>query len=220
MAATRRSDHLRCPTAGSDAAGCRCGDGEGRGHHAPALRPRRQLRPVSRRDASTCRTARCTTPPGRYMCARVLRRALTRSRTWSAWCATSTRAACASTTATPSSRPASRCTCIGGHTMGLQVGARRDAARLGGARLRREPLLRQHGAGAAVPDRLSAWPTWWRATAAARAGRFAAHIIPGHDPLVLRALPAPSKALQGIVGAARLAVRASDWGYPNIALPP
>ena len=97
------------------------------------------------------------------------------------------------------SRPASRVHLIGGHTMGLQVGARGDAARLGGARLRREPLLRQHGAGAAVPDRLVGRPTWSTATAScARSPSRPRTSFPGHDPLVMQRYPAPSKELQGI----------------------
>ena len=82
---------------------------------------------------------------------------------------------------------------------GTAVGAREDAARLGGARVGREPLLRQHGAGAAVSDRLVGGRHGRGLSQAERAGRISAHIIPGHDPLVFERYPAPSKELKGIV---------------------
>ena len=89
---------------------------------------------------------------------------------------------------------------VGGHTMGLQmvrvwtqrgwVVLASDAA----------PLLRQHGAGTAVPDRLQRRRHAGRPQATrTRSPASRRHVIPGHDPLVLKRYPAPSRALEGIV---------------------
>ena len=115
-----------------------------------------------------------------------------------AWCAGFSRDALPSMTATRSSPPASALHFIGGHTMGLQavrVLTRRgwvvvasDAAHLY-ANIEEErpyPIIYNLGdmlAGYGKLRRLASTP---------------AHVVPGHDPLVMKRYPAARKELDGI----------------------
>ncbi len=86
----------------------------------------------------------------------------------------------------------------GGHSKGLQV-VRVDAARLDGAGVGCQSLLRQYGRKRAFPimhsheDTLAGYATMRKLASAPDA------IIPGHDPLVLVRYPAVSPELEGIV---------------------
>ena len=74
-----------------------------------------------------------------------------------------------------------------------------DGRRLAGAGLRRQPLLREHGDGPAVPHRPRRRRHAGRLRPPARAGvRAARAIVPGHDPLVLERYPVAGPGLEGI----------------------
>ena len=88
---------------------------------------------------------------------------------------------------------------IGGHTMGLQVV--RVATRRGQVVLASDASHYYANMGEARPFPIvynvaDMMEGWGRLLALADS---AAHVIPGHDPLVLERYPAPSKELQGIV---------------------
>jgi glyoxylase-like metal-dependent hydrolase (beta-lactamase superfamily II) len=88
---------------------------------------------------------------------------------------------------------------IGGHTMGLQVV--RVATRRGQVVLASDAshYYANMGEGRPFPivyNVADMMEGWGRLLALADS---AAHVIPGHDPLVLERYPAPSKELQGIV---------------------
>lgn len=88
---------------------------------------------------------------------------------------------------------------IGGHTMGLQVV--RVATRRGHVVLASDAshYYANMGEGRPFPivyNVADMMEGWGRLLALADS---AAHVIPGHDPLVLERYPAPSKELQGIV---------------------
>jgi glyoxylase-like metal-dependent hydrolase (beta-lactamase superfamily II) len=88
---------------------------------------------------------------------------------------------------------------IGGHTMGLQVV--RVATRRGNVVLASDAshYYANMGEGRPFPivyNVADMMEGWGRLLALADS---AAHVIPGHDPLVLERYPAPSKELQGIV---------------------
>src|SRR5262249_32609966 len=87
---------------------------------------------------------------------------------------------------------------------GAAGGARGDAPRRSGARLRREPLLRQHGTGASLPNRLVGHrhARWLRAPARARCIAAAHHSGPR---------PAGDAALQGARAFAR-----GGWSAPRL----
>jgi len=170
-------------------------EGDGRDHHAPALRPRRQLRlfPSASfhlqderwltRPAATWLKASSTTP--------------TKRARWPQWCARCTRGACASTTATRSSRRPLAASHRRAHE-GLQavrvhtrigwIVLASDAAHLYANMNETRPFPIVFDAGAMV-EGYRACASWADAPEL---------VVPGHDPLVMRRYAAPSAELEGI----------------------
>src|SRR5947208_1415303 len=181
-----RTRVLALPDARPAPARRRCGIGQGCGDHAPALRPRRQFRAVSRGDAAPAGPGdaiRDRAPHARRALPRRLR-GRGRRRHGAARLRRASpvprrrRRALSRNLAAPDRRP----------YHGPAGGAGVDPARLGRAGLGRQPFLRQHGAAATLSHRLVGRRHGRRLPQAAGAGRVARAHHPGPRPAGHRAL--------------------------------
>ena len=155
-----------------------------------ALRPRRQSRRCSRARAITCRTRRWRSAPGRAMCHAPLRAAVRGAATCRRWSAKRVRRPRGvPRSGRRSSRRASRCITSAGTPRGLQVVRVRtqrgwvvlasDAAHFYANWQQRRPFP--------IVENVTAYlEAFRRIEALADSPR---HVIPGHDPLVLRRYP-------------------------------
>src|SRR5713226_378499 len=125
------------------------------------------------RPAATWRTSSSATP--------------TKSTKWSRWCAKRTRGACDFTTATPSSRPACRCTRSAGTRVGWIVLAS-DASHLYANMRENRPFPIVYDVGQMIEG-------YRRLRELADAPEL---IVPGHDPLVMERYAAAKAELEGI----------------------
>ena len=155
--------------------------GEGRGDHAPALRPRRQLRAVSVRDAAPAGSRDALRHRALHV-RRVLPRRLRGGGRRRHGAATSTKAACAFTTATRELAPGVSLHLIGGHTMGLQAVRVSDAARRGRCSPRTQATSTPTWSRRVRSRSSGRWPTWWMATGGCAPRRVARAHHPGPRP--------------------------------------
>ena len=198
VAAKRAPRASRCPwSRGSRCMGVDAAGSEGRRDHAPALRPRRQFRPVpggdlppaGPRDAVRHRPLHDGGGDVRHayevedVVGMVRRVYAGRVRFHDG-----DGEIAPGVTAAPRRRP----------HHGPAGRARRHAPRLGGARLGCQPLLRQHGAGRGrfpIVYNVGDMVEGWRGCSALADSP--AHVIPGHDPLVLERYPGAAPGAAG-----------------------
>ena len=147
----------------------------------------------------TCRTPRWPTRPA-AACATSTCASRSRRRTWSRWCARCSPAASRSTTASSQIAPGITVHKIGGHSKGLQCVQREDQARRPWSSPPTPPTFIPTSTRAAcfpitynVGEVLDGYDTMKQLAPSPN------HIVPGHDPLVLKYYPAAKPGLEGWV---------------------